>query len=140
MPVVSTILGPGTLTLGEAPKDVSSQVRGCMISPSKSQEDSIPVLSGEEVAGAVTYQYALSGTLLQDLGQADGVVEFTWANAGKPVPFAFTPNSDAGASFTGIVVVDPVAVGGEEATGVLESEFEFACVGPPTPSWATAAP
>jgi hypothetical protein len=63
---------------------------------------------------------------------ADGVVAYTWANKGKSVPFTFTPNTDAGATVTGNIVIDPLDVGSDDEYGsVMDSDFEWACVGEP---------
>jgi hypothetical protein len=49
------------------------------------------------------------------------------------VDFTFTPNTAAGATVTGIVVIDPLDVGSTEDYGaVMTSDFEWACVGEPT--------
>ena len=141
MPAVSTILGPGTLTIGTTPgKDVSTQVRSCALEVDKEQEDALPVLSGDQVAGSVAYTYTLKGSILQDLAVVDGVVQYSWDNAGMELDFVFTPNSSALASFTGRLIVDPLNVGGDEMSAVLESKFEWVCVGAPVPTWPVATP
>ena len=55
-------MGPGTLTLGSSPLDVSAQVTSCKVAASEnvSSEDAIPVLSGDEIPGEedVTLEWA----------------------------------------------------------------------------------
>lgn len=132
MPIKSNKLGPGTLTIGEVgtPVDFSAQVASCTLTWSKDQEDPVPVLSGEELAGDKTYRAALKANVILDLTE-DGLVDYTWDNKGTPVPFTFVPSSAAGRSISGVVEVDPIDVGGE-AKKTMRSDIEWACVGEPT--------
>lgn len=137
----STRLGPGTLTFGPTgtPMDASCQLANGVVEWDKDADDDIKTLCGDTVAGAVTYSATLSGTFLQDLTEDDGLVAYTWDNKGNTVPFTFVPNTAAGATVTGDVVVDPLAVGSTEDMGaVMTSDFEWACVGEPTLTWVVA--
>jgi hypothetical protein len=140
----STRLGPGTLTLTPVtpgvPFDASCQLENAVISWDKDADDSITVLCGDVVAGAVRYTATLSGTLLQDLEDEAGLVAFTWENKGQTVAFEFTPNTVAGASVTGDLTIDPLDVGTTEEYGtVMDSDFEWDCVGEPVLAWGGVA-
>jgi hypothetical protein len=134
MSAESVRLGPGEFTFGETgtPIDASCQLANAVLAWEKDADDDIRVLCGDTVAGSVNYTASLSGNLLQDINIPDGVVAYTWANKGKAVPFTFTPNTDAGATVTGTIVIDPLDVGSDDEYGsVMDSDFEWACVGEP---------
>lgn len=133
-------VGPGLLTLGTAPLDISAQMTACTVDPTeevKTEED-IPVLSGDVVAGVdeVSQAYRLKGNLLQGLAVA-GVVDFTWTNAGEVVPFTYVPNTAEGRSVTGQVRVVPLAIGGTVKERA-RSDFDWAIIG--TPQLGTLEP
>lgn len=136
MPAKAQKLGPGVLRLGpEATQlDISCQVTNAVLSPDKDTEDAVTVLCGDTIPGASTYNWKLSGTALVDV-TSGGIVEWTWANKNKIAVFEFVPNSDAGASFAGSVVVDPLAVGGDSGKN-MSQDFEWSCVGEPVPTFA----
>jgi hypothetical protein len=131
MPVAAQVMGPGTFTVGGVGTviDLTAQVTSLKVTPSASAEDAIPTLSGETLAGERTYAWTVSGTLVQDL-TADGMMDFTWSNAGEEHPFSFTPSTAAGRTITGVVVVDPLEVGGD-VKKKNTVDFEWECVGTP---------
>lgn len=137
MTVNTTKLGPGTLTFGSATadpdfQDASCQLRNGVVAWDKDAEDPFTVLCGDTVAGSVTYTATLSGTMVQDLAEADGIVAWSWDHKGEEVAFQFTPNTAAARSVTGTVVVDPLAVGSTDDFGAtMTSDFEWDCVGEP---------
>ncbi len=144
MPINSAQLGPGTLTLGTGPLDVSLQVTAVKITPTESVSTTEPikVLGGEEIAGDedVTLSWVLEGTYLQDLLDS-GVVAWSWANASTPQPFAFTPNGAVGASFAGECIPVPLTVGGDEVEGArMTADFTWRLTEAPTPTWADSTP
>lgn len=97
------------------------------------------MLCGDVVPGGTTYTASLSGTFLQDLAEQDGLVAFTWANRGTSVPFVFIPNTAAGATVTGTLVIDPLNVGSTDDYGsTMTSDFEWDCVGEPELNWPGA--
>lgn len=132
MPIKSYKVGPGTLTLGAvgSPVDLTAQVTSCTVKWNKDQADNVPVLSGEELSGDITYTASLAATVLQDLSD-DGLVDYTWTNKGDQVPFTFVPSSATGKAISGVLVVDPIDVGGDVKTRPT-SDLEWACVGEPT--------
>lgn len=132
MPIKSYSMEEGSLILGAAGAalDITAQVRDASVDFDENVEDDRPVLSGEKLAGKVTHPATLSGTVLQDLSD-DGIVEFTWANRGKQVPFSFVPDVDSAKAVTGVVRIKPLKVGGEAGEDGPEAEFEWACIGDP---------
>lgn len=142
MTVNQTRFGPGTFTLGTTPgTDYSCQVQSMAVDPSKDEGDSITVLCGDQIPGSITYTYALAGTFLQDLGVPAGLVEFSWTNAGMEADFTFTPSDTAATSIAGKVMVDPLSIGTSDGAfgDVLTSDFEWSCVGQPTPTFPVVA-
>jgi hypothetical protein len=138
MPIKTTKLGPGTLTLGAGALQVNAQLTGCKVTPSESVEstDAVKVLSGEELAAeeSATYSFALEGNFLQDLemGGAASVVAWSWDNMGTEQAFVFTPNTAAGVSVTGTLTPVPLTVGGDEADANMVSDFTWRIKGTPT--------
>lgn len=106
-------LGPGTLNFGGVGSalDMSCQVTSVTVSPEAQTEDPIPVLCGDALAGARSYNWTLAFTALQDVLE-NGVIDYTWTNAGAEVPFTFVPSTDYTAQVTGVVIIDPVGLGG----------------------------
>lgn len=131
MAVVSYKVGPGELTFGEAGslKDFTAQVTGCEVDWEENVEDAVPTLDGGELDGEPTYTATLSGTFVQDITPT-GVVQWSWDNKGVKVPFSYTPNTDEDVSFSGVVRVRPLKVGGAVKTKPT-SDFEWSCIGEP---------
>jgi hypothetical protein len=132
MTVKSYKVGPGELTLGAVGptlKDWTPQVTSCTVEWEEDVEDSVPTLSGEELDGEPSYSATLTGTFVQDIS-ADGLIDWTWTNKGTKVPFTYTPNSDEGASFSGVVRIRPLNAGGDVKTRPTV-DFEWACIGEP---------
>lgn len=136
MSILSHKLGPGSLTFGEvaSEQEFASQLRSCSITPDTEEEDPIPVLSGEEIAGDETYTWTISGTILDGYTMAALSV---WAhtNKGKELPFEFIPNAEVEGAmkWAGKAKIRPIAHGGEVQSR-NENDFEFKVVGEPTPS------
>lgn len=131
MTVKAQKLGPGVFSIGEVgtPLDLTAQVTQLKITPSVDAEDAVPTLSGESLAGDRTYSWTVSGTLIQDLTE-DGMFDYTWSNAGDEVPFTFTPSTTVGRDVTGVVIVDPLELGGDIGKKNT-TEFEWTIVGDP---------
>ena len=131
MPVKAYKVGPGTLTFGEAatPMDFTAQVTSCAVDWSEDVDDAVPTLDGGQLDGEPTYTATLSGTFVQDVSDG-GLVEWTWTNKGTRQPFTYTPNTDEGASFSGVVRVQPLKAGGDVKTRPT-SDFEWPCIGEP---------
>lgn len=135
MPAKVFKLGPGTLTLGTEPLDISCQITDSLLTPNKDSEDAVTVLCGDVIPGAVTYAWQLTGTVLTDLS-AGGMAEYCFTNRQSVVAFEYTPNTAAAASFAGQLVIDPLDIGGKSGQN-MTAEFEFDLVGDPIPTWPT---
>jgi len=129
----ATKLGPGTLVLGAVatPTDFSCQLSAAKVVWDKDKEDDVLTLCDETLAGGTTYTAKLEGTVVQDLGAAASVVEWSWTNKGTAQPFTFIPNTAAGKQVTGTVQVDPLQVGGDDMGKNMTSDFSWDCVGEP---------
>lgn len=126
-------LGPGSLIFGEVgvdELDISCQVTKCKVTFDSDKEDDVPTLCGGQIVGEKTYTSKLEFTAAQDL-EANGLIDWTWKNAGKEVPFKFIPQENEVATVAGRVVIDPVEFGGDVKKRNL-SEAEFDLVGLPT--------
>lgn len=134
MPVYQTELGPGVLDLGAAGTLTSfaSQVTKCALVPKHDEEDDVPVLSGEVVAGDLTTSWTLEGELLQDFGTnaAKSLSEWTMTNNGKTFPFTFTPNKTGSKKVTGTVQARATQIGGDVKKR-NRADFTFKVIGDP---------
>lgn len=133
MPAKTTPLGPGTITLGETGTEVdfSCQVIGCRLTSDVTAEDDVPTMCGDVVGGDRVYDFTISGSLYQDLDDPAGIVAYSWEHIGESVSFTFTPNTAAGTTATGTLVLDPLDIGGDDSDVKMTSDFEWAVVGRP---------
>lgn len=125
-------LGPGVLifgTIGTDDLDLSCQVTAIKITFDSDKEDDLPTLCGGVITGEKIYTSKLEVSAAQDT-EANGLIDWTWKNAGKEVPFKFVPTNSETAAVNGKCVVDPVDFGGEVKKRNI-SEFEFDIVGMP---------
>lgn len=141
MPIQSDVLGPGLLSLGSGPLDVSAQLTSCRVNVSENvtSGDAVKVLSGEELEAdeSVDFTFALEGNLLQDL-QALGVVDWSWTNKGTEQPFTFVPNNTRARQVSGVLKPVPLSIGGDEVERRMASDFTWRIVG--TPIFGNVAP
>ena len=133
MTVKTMTLGPGKLSFGEktAITQVEAQVTKCVIKPSVKSSDPIPVLSGERVEGDRVEAATLQFTILQDFAESASFVEWTWANAGKTLPFEFIPTSGKNKAIRGFCVIERSSIGGDVAAKAT-ADLEFQCTTMPT--------
>ena len=126
-------LGPGTLTIGETgtPIDISCLINNAVIAASKNQGDSTTKLCGTVKPGAVTYDYTLGGNIDTDVAESTGFFALTQSMAGQELSYSFTPNTEAGTSAAGVLIVDPLDFGGDTSGETMVSDFEFSLVGVP---------
>jgi hypothetical protein len=140
MPIKSTRLGDGTITVGAAPGlDISAQVVGAVLTSSIDTGDSLTVLSGEQMNSGQTTESEFSGTLILD-PTAGGIGEYSWTNHGAESLITFTPNTAAGMTATFSVVMVRLDIGADEYGALLQPEFTWAVIGEPTVTWGVAAP
>lgn len=121
-------LGPGSLTFGEVgvdQLDISCQVTACKVTFDSDKEDDLPTLCGGTITGEKVYTAKLEFSAAQDL-EEDGMIDWTWKNAGKEVPFSFIPKEGETATIAGTVVIDPIEFGGDvKKRNISEAEFDL---------------
>lgn len=129
--VASHTLGPGTLTFGETgtEQEFGGSVTTCTLTPEFDQEDNVPVLSGDTIAGELTETWTLGGEFLQSY-DSESLLLWCKTNSGKELPFKFRPRADQPLQASGVVTVRATPIGGDVKTRTT-SEFEFVCVGIP---------
>lgn len=130
MAIKSVTVGPGDLTFATDSQTFASQITSARVTVGVNRGDELKVLSGESIPAEATYTYELEATALQDLS-ANGIVDWSWKQAGKIASFVYTPNKANAATIKGNVVVDPISVGGEVGERAT-SDFTFPIVGTPT--------
>lgn len=132
-------LGPGTLIVGPTGSeiDISCQVNNVRITTEKDQDDSRTKLCGTVTPGKVTYTYSLTGNMDTDVETAAGIFAFSQENAGSIQDFEFVPNTAAGTSATGQLMIDPLDFGADEFGAPLDSDFEWSLVGAPVYTYGT---
>lgn len=132
-------LGPGTLEIGATGTeiDVSCLVNNAVISAEKDEGDSTTKLCGTVKPGAVTYTYTLSGNTDTDVNDPAGLFALSQAEPGSEQNYVFTPNTEAGTSATGTLIIDPLDFGGDTTGETMTSDFEFTLVGKPTYTYGT---
>jgi hypothetical protein len=140
LPTTTTTLGPGTLEIGSVGTeiDVSCLVNNAVIAADKDEGDATTKLCGDVRAGTVTYTYALSGNMDTDVADSAGFFALSQAEPGSQQTFTFTPNTAAGTSATGTLVIDPLDFWADESGADLTSDFEFTIVGRPTYTYPAA--
>lgn len=130
--IKQTRTGPGKFIIGESSdlETFDSQVRSITLEPEVDKGEPKEVLSGEIMRGERTEKFKITGTLINDFGAQDSLVEFCWAKRGQELPFTFTPNTSTGREITGDLIVEAVSIGGEVGE-TPETDFEFDVVGTP---------
>jgi len=125
MAVSAHKLGPGFLKFGAtgSEQEFGTHVTRIELAPSWNEEDPVPVLSGDQYLDEGTFEGTISGEFLQEY-TLDGLVNWTWTNTGKVVPFTFTPRGDAELTYSGECQVRAVTVGGDVKTANT-AEFEW---------------
>jgi len=137
-PVHYSPLGPGTLTLGATPQDVSCQVENAALEWNKSSSSAIYTLCGAMVPPLPLYAAHLTGRVVQDNMQGSGLAAYCYTNMGKQVAFVFTPNTADAAKYTGTLIIDPLTFGSTDKVGTpMGADFDWDIVGIPTPTWGT---
>jgi hypothetical protein len=127
-------LGPGTLELGETGTeiDASCLVNNAVVAASKDEGDSTTKLCGTVRPGAITYTFSLAGNVDTDIDDPAGLFALSQSAAGSEISFTFTPNTEAGTTASGTLVLDPLDFGGDTTGEIMTSDFEFSIVGVPT--------
>ena len=125
--------GPGTLSFGATGSeiDVSCQVNSLTLVPSKEQGDTTYKLCGTAKTPKATYTWAMTGNIDHDLTDPDGLWALSQTAPGTEIPFVYVPSTEAGTEGSGVVLIDPMAFGGDEYGATMASDIEWALVGFP---------
>lgn len=140
-PIGPVVLGPGVLKIGATATlvDVSCLVNACTIETTKDQGDTTWKLCGTSRPGAITYSYEMNGNVDIDPSDPDGLFMLSQEAAGTEQDYVFTPNTAAGATAAGQLIIDPLSFGGDTYGETMTSDFAFALTGAPTYSAAPPA-
>lgn len=124
-------LGPGTLKFGATgdEQEFAQQCSNVRLEPSTDTDDSVPVLSGEEIDGDSTETWVIAGTLYQRY-DADALQDWCFDNRLTTMPFTFTPKEGAASSWKGQAKITAITIGGDVKVKNT-SDFEFTLVGAP---------
>lgn len=125
-------LGPGSLRIGEAAssREWGGDLSKTALTPNTSGEDAMPMLDGSNLDGEDTTTWTLDGTLV-DQFTLDSLQNWALANAGKLLPFVWTPNDAGEVSYSGVIKVRPVGIGGD-VKKKNTNDFSFPLSGAPT--------
>ena len=132
-------LGPGTLKIGAtgAEIDASCLINNARVEVDKEQDDAKYKLCGTATPGKITYTYKLTGNLDTDVDLPTGLFAFSQDHAGEQTQFEFVPNTAAGTSCAGTLVMDPLEFGADEYGQPLDSDFELTIIGKPDFTYPT---
>ena len=136
-PPIDSRLGPGTLTLGAV--EYGAQIANVTLEPSTDEEDGTPTLGDPDPLPELTESWVLTGEAIQDFEEAAGFVNYCMDNALSVVAFVWEPNTDAGVTYQGNVLITSVPIGGD-VSAQIRSSFEFPVQGTPTRTDPGAAP
>lgn len=139
-PTTVAKLGPGTLTIGATGTliDCSCLLNGARITASKDKEDDTTKLCGTKRTGRITYTYELTGNIDIDIAAESGIFALSQTSPGSAQPYKFTPNTAAGVTATGSLVIDPLDFGGDAFGDDLTSDFTFSLTDKPVYTWPAA--
>ncbi len=105
----------GTLVLDAVP--FAKQQTDVALTPSVAEEgERVEVLSGAVIEPDEVTSWTLDLSSIQDFNDPQGFVEFSRANAGQIVSFAWLPNQVGAPTYSGMVRVRAVKIGGPVAT------------------------
>lgn len=125
-----TVLGDGTLTLGETPQDFSGEVLGATIT--HEYEDignERTLLDGTVRPASQKRTDGFTASVESDL-TATGLYQYLVTNDLDEVALAFTPNTADGAQWAGTVVATlPGSVGSDEYGAPIVADVELTGVG-----------
>ena len=98
----------GTLKLGDTATGVAMEAQVTQVGTPQTvtRDAAVTVLTGDIIQASATYSWALTGQVLLDLSDPDGIFYFVHSNQGQQIPFEFVPIGPTGPTFTGNVIVD----------------------------------
>lgn len=117
----------GTLKLGDASTGVAMEAQVSQIGTPQTvtRDAAVTVLTGDVVQSSATYSWSLTGQVLLDLSDPDGVYYFVHANQGTEMPFTFLPIGAGGPTFAGTCIVDGWDTEELAAGAIMQSKFTW---------------
>nr|DAW00323.1 MAG TPA: tail tube protein [Caudoviricetes sp.] len=133
-------LGPGVLKFGETATaaEFSARCSNVEVAPTISSESTVALLDGSDYVPEGSPGGEISGKVYQDYTM-DGLVAWSWKQAGKTLPFVYQPVKAEKLQVKGKCVIQPIKIGGD-VKKTNDSDFKFALVGMPDLVEATATP
>jgi hypothetical protein len=124
-------IGPGLLEIGSTGSlvDLATRCSSATIKWKKNAEDSELMLSGDTVAGDVTYTAQLTAKVKQGDLTTGGLIAWSWLHKGEQLPFTYQPYG-TGPAIVGDLVVDPIDAGGDVGSKP-SSDITWDCIGEP---------
>jgi len=121
----------GTLHLGDVStgKSVEAQVSGIGTPQTVTRDSAVTVLTGDVVQAAATYSWALTGTMLLDFTDPNGVYYWVQQHQGTQQAFSFLPAGASGPTITGTVIVDGWNTEELASGALISSKFAWPCQG-----------
>jgi hypothetical protein len=126
MPTVVNKL-KGTFKLGDTStgQAMEAQVSAIGTPQTVTRDSPVTVLTGDVVQAAATYSWTISGTVVLDLSDPDGVYYFVQQNLGAEMPFEFVPIGATGPTVTGTCIVDGWNTEEINAGSIIISKFAW---------------
>jgi hypothetical protein len=135
MPITQSRLKNGTLTIGGVA--FATQARNVTLSPDVAEQgDSLEVLSGDTILPEETTSWSMGIEAIQDFTDSAGFIAYAMTNAGDTVSFSWAPSGADGPTYTGLVKVRAVEIGGDVAAQ-LTTSAEWPVQGQPVVSYPT---
>ena len=129
----------GTLKLGDTATGVAMEAQVAQVGTPQTvtRDAAVTVLTGDVIQASATYSWALTGQVLLDLSDPDGVFYFVNSNQGQQMPFEFLPIGATGPTISGTVIVDGWDTEELAAGSIVQSKFTWPMQGartvtPPT--------
>jgi hypothetical protein len=131
MPVKVSKLKTGTLTL-DAVSFATQATNVRLVPPDQPKGNDVgEVLSGDPLPPETEDPWTMAIKAIQDFEDVAGFVNFTWVNQGENVAYTWAPMGATGPSFSGIVTVWPVELGGD-VNKRLDTDAEWNLTAKPT--------
>lgn len=121
--------GPGTLMLGTS--SFEAQAAAVKLTPKVDSKDGTPTLANPDPAPDSSIAWSLNLDAIQDWENATGLVNYLMDNALAEQPFEWVPLTSDGVTYSGIVQIVPIEIGGDAGVQVKTS-VELPVVGEPT--------
>jgi hypothetical protein len=140
MPIASVPFGPGTITILTVPVNIEAEVLGGKITHTyEDVGESHTHMDGSQHAASRKRQDGVTLSIENDL-TATGIYALLQEHDLEEAPIVYTPNTDAAASWEGVIQLTlPAEIGADEFGAYIVSAVEWQSVGKFTFTPGTAA-